>query len=259
METRFVESPDGTRIAYEADGFGPPLVLLHGALSQNRRSWCETGYVEKLRRSFTVITPDLRGHGESPCPPEPERFRLDRLVEDVLAVADAEGAERFRLWGFSFGATIGMRMAVRTNRVKRAVLGGAFFGAVFTPAYEERTRAVFREVDRARAEGVALGADLSPNERWLAESGLYPLARALFLAMSAWPPVEPREVKCPMFLYAGSEFNTAVEAYARDAGAMRAAAVEWRVYPGLDHLAEFSRIDLTFAEAFAFLGGPSEP
>jgi pimeloyl-ACP methyl ester carboxylesterase len=215
--------------------------------------------VEKLRRSFTVITPDLRGHGESPCPPEPGRFHLDRLLEDVLAVADAESADRFRLWGFSFGGTIGMRLAVRTNRVKRAVLGGAFFGPVFSPAYEERTRAIFGAVDRARAEGVAIDADLSPNERWLAESALYPLARALFQAMTAWPPVEPREVKCPMFLYAGAEFKTAADAYARDAEAMRTAGVEWRVWAGLDHMAEFSRIDVTFEEAFAFLHQAGEP
>ena len=47
-------SKDGTKIAYEMDGTGPALVLVHGG-GQTRKSWTESGYLEKLRTQFTVI------------------------------------------------------------------------------------------------------------------------------------------------------------------------------------------------------------
>jgi dipeptidyl aminopeptidase/acylaminoacyl peptidase len=63
----FAISVDGTRIAYQIQGSGPPLVLIHGG-GQTRRSWNERGYVDRLSKSFRVIALDLRGSGDSDRP-----------------------------------------------------------------------------------------------------------------------------------------------------------------------------------------------
>src|SRR5262245_6718869 len=109
--TRTIASPDGTRIAYDVTGSGPALILLHGG-GQTRKAWHDAGYVSRLAKSFTVITIDIRGNGESDKPVTKSAYNVERLVEDVLAVADAAGAKRFALWGFSYGANVGRYVAV---------------------------------------------------------------------------------------------------------------------------------------------------
>ena len=69
-------------------------MLLHGEGGM-RQEWREAGYVERLRDNFTVITLDLRGHGESGLPTEPADYRIEKMGQDILAVADAWGVDRF--------------------------------------------------------------------------------------------------------------------------------------------------------------------
>ena len=64
MTTLFATSPDSTRLAFDVTGDGPPLLLLHGG-GGSRLEWHAAGYVDRLREEFTVISMDLRGHGES--------------------------------------------------------------------------------------------------------------------------------------------------------------------------------------------------
>ena len=64
METQFITSPDGVRIAYDINGQGPALMLLHGA-GKNKQDWHKVGYVKRLESDFTVITVDIRGSGET--------------------------------------------------------------------------------------------------------------------------------------------------------------------------------------------------
>jgi len=53
-----------------------------------------------------------------------ESFTADRVCADILAVADAAGAQRFAWFGFSWGAVVGLQLAVRTNRLTALACGG---------------------------------------------------------------------------------------------------------------------------------------
>ena len=75
-------------------------MLLHGG-GQTRRVWRDAGYVSRLTSEFTVITVDIRGNGDSDKPTTVGAYAIDTLIADFLAVADAVGAQRFSLWGFS--------------------------------------------------------------------------------------------------------------------------------------------------------------
>jgi pimeloyl-ACP methyl ester carboxylesterase len=133
--TRFAVSKDGTQIAYDVTGSGPFVMLLHGG-GQNRRAWHDAGYVSRLAKEFAVITVDLRGNGESDKPANVSEYAIDRLIQDLLAVADACDAHRFTLWGFSYGANIGRYLASRSDRVQAMVHIGIPFG----PATEGKFR-----------------------------------------------------------------------------------------------------------------------
>src|SRR5215470_16757894 len=130
--TRFADSSDGTKIAFDVSGEGAALILLHGGFVHTRRSWHDTGYVNRLATDFRVIAVDLRGHGESNAPTNADSYTTSLLVADILAVADACRADRFSVWGYSLGATLALYVASMTDRVRRAVIAGSYFGPLFT-------------------------------------------------------------------------------------------------------------------------------
>jgi len=90
-----VTSADGTRIAYEQRGDGPPLVLLHGG--GTHRYWDPV--VPRFADDYTVVTPDRRGRGESG---DSDDYAVQREVEDARAVVDAVGGDPVVV-GHSFG------------------------------------------------------------------------------------------------------------------------------------------------------------
>lgn len=113
-------SNHGVKISYEVSGQGRPLVLLHGWAS-DRGWWKEAGFTDDLQRDHRVVNVDLRGHGESDKPHDPSAYYREAVVGDVLAVADAEGIERFAIWGLSYGGWIGW-MTACTAPQRAAVL-----------------------------------------------------------------------------------------------------------------------------------------
>ncbi|MET0773271.1 MAG: alpha/beta hydrolase [Candidatus Limnocylindrales bacterium] len=113
-------------ISYETAGQGRPLVLLHG-WSGDRTLWAPYGYVEGLCRDHRVVMIDLRGHGQSDKPHDWRAYRAELTVADVLAVADAEGLDRFAIWGFSYGGWIGwMTAAAAPDRVGALITTGSW-------------------------------------------------------------------------------------------------------------------------------------
>ncbi|MEP6983148.1 MAG: alpha/beta fold hydrolase, partial [Sphingomicrobium sp.] len=66
---------DGIELAYHELGAGRPVVLLHGLFSDANMNWIKFGHAERIaREGFRVIMPDLRAHGLSGKPHEPEYY-----------------------------------------------------------------------------------------------------------------------------------------------------------------------------------------
>jgi pimeloyl-ACP methyl ester carboxylesterase len=80
-------------------------------------------HLDGLAERWRVIAVDLRGHGDSDGPADPASYTLDRLARDVEAVADAVGADRFRLLGHSMGGMVARRVVLEhPERVDALVL-----------------------------------------------------------------------------------------------------------------------------------------
>ena len=106
------------RIAYEVRGDGDPVLFIHG-LAYNRLGWGPG--LDELASSFTVVTFDNRGVGESDAPPPP--FTVLDMARDALAVLDAAGFERAHVVGTSLGGMIAQQFALAfPERVDRLVL-----------------------------------------------------------------------------------------------------------------------------------------
>ncbi|HUV10291.1 MAG TPA: alpha/beta fold hydrolase, partial [Acidimicrobiia bacterium] len=101
-------------------GHGPPFLMVHG-FTGAKEDFAD--HAPCFARQHTVITFDLRGHGESDHPAELASYSFDLLVADALAVADAHDAERFVLLGHSMGGMVARRLVLEhPERVAGLVL-----------------------------------------------------------------------------------------------------------------------------------------
>src|SRR5947208_5758180 len=113
-----VKSRDGTPIAYERAGSGPPLVLVHGSTSDH-----DTAYryvIPMLERYFTVRALDRRGRGDSGDGPA---YSLERELDGVVAVIESADGP-VNLFGHGCGALVALEASVRATDVRKLGLGG---------------------------------------------------------------------------------------------------------------------------------------
>jgi len=114
-----VEVNDGVELEVEVRGSGPALVCVHG-FGGAKEDFAD--HVDRLAARATVVTLDLRGHGDSGGPDHLAAYSLDGLADDVLAVADALAFDRFRLLGHSMGGMVVRRVALAApDRVEAVV------------------------------------------------------------------------------------------------------------------------------------------
>ncbi|MEY7848792.1 alpha/beta fold hydrolase [Natrarchaeobius sp. A-rgal3] len=115
MET--ATSADGTAIAYQRTGSGPPLVLVHGN-GDVHKFWDMAGARPALAEHCTVYVIERRGRGESGDAVE---YELKRESEDVAAVVNSID-EPVTLLGHSGGALYSLEASLRTDNLRKLIL-----------------------------------------------------------------------------------------------------------------------------------------
>ena len=114
---RAVRSQDGTQVAYDAVGDGPPVILVGGAFSYRLyRSWVQLA--ELLAPRFRVISYDRRGRGDSGDAPV---YGVERETEDLAALVEAIGGSA-HVFGMSSGGVLALRAAAAGVPLERAVV-----------------------------------------------------------------------------------------------------------------------------------------
>jgi pimeloyl-ACP methyl ester carboxylesterase len=108
-------SKDGTSIAFDRLGDGPPVVLVSGG-SVDRQD--NAPLADALAKSFTVFNYDRRGRGPSGDTPP---YAVQREVEDIDAVIDAAGGSA-HLYGISSGAALAMEAAASGSAITKLAL-----------------------------------------------------------------------------------------------------------------------------------------
>ena len=105
-------SADGTLIAFERSGVGPPLILVGGALSDRTAA---AALVPLLADAFTVVSCDRRGRGDSGDTPP---YAVEREIEDLAALISSVGGTAF-VFGHSSGAALALRAVARGLAISR--------------------------------------------------------------------------------------------------------------------------------------------
>ena len=117
-----VHSNDGTLIAFDRLGNGPPLILVDGALCY-RASGPMGPLAALLTPHFTVFTYDRRGRGDSG---DKAPYAVEREVEDIEALINAAGGSAF-VYGVSSGAALALEATSRGLAIKKLALYEAPF------------------------------------------------------------------------------------------------------------------------------------
>ena len=248
--TRFVQTRDGYRIAYSCSGKGSGLVLLHGGFIQNRSIWTELSYVSKLQQQYTVVTIDLRGHGESSKPIIEQAYSIEQLIQDINLVTEAVGLKKFFLWGFSLGASIALHAAVR-QKLYGVVATGSFFGQELID-YGKQNISSLEAAVQAKAENRLDRLKLSSEERFFVENADLDIALAISRAMAKWLKIEPDMIKSPLFLYAGTNDESIYSILKKQSNNIWNAEIRLNFFEGLDHFQAISekKIVLPIIEKF---------
>jgi len=115
-------SKDGTPIAFDRIGTGPPVILVDGALCY--RGMGQSGQLAKLLAPyFTVFTYDRRGRGGSG---DTAPYAVEREIEDIAALLREAGGAAF-LWGMSSGVVLALEAANRLSEIRKLALYEAPF------------------------------------------------------------------------------------------------------------------------------------
>jgi pimeloyl-ACP methyl ester carboxylesterase len=108
---------------------GEPILFLHG-FPESHRTWRHQ--LDGLSDRYRVHAPDQRGFAASDKPEGVENYETDRIVADVVALADALGLEDFTLAGHDWGGAVAWTAALtHPLRVKRLIIVNAPHPLVF--------------------------------------------------------------------------------------------------------------------------------
>ena len=242
--TLYAQSPDGTQIAFDVTGDGPTIILLHGG-GGSRQNWHEVGYVDGAKASFRVIAMDIRGHGESDKPIDKASYTTDKLVQDILAVADYCRAKSFVLWGFSYGGNISRYLAAQSDRVAGSIIMGIPFGPGVSDegrTYIENMEDHWRPILRAQEANTLDWDTLSNEDQVVLKEDNPTLFLAWLNAILEWPTVLPGDLHSPALWLIGSE-NKSAMASLNEFQESLPISVQVHVIDGLTHEQEFTEID----------------
>ena len=148
----------------------PPVILLHG-FPESHRTW--RGLVPLLADSFRLVMPDQRGFAGSDRPQEVAAYKTDVVVDDIFALAEALGIERFALVGHDWGGAISWAAALRGDpRLTRLAVINAPHPIIFQKSLIEDSdqRAASQYITAFRAPGFEKAVEAMGWEAFFAKS-----------------------------------------------------------------------------------------
>jgi pimeloyl-ACP methyl ester carboxylesterase len=183
MET--VRSADGTTIAFDRFGAGPPLIIVVGAFCDRS---VPRSVAELLGADFAVFTYDRRGRGDSG---DTQPYAVDREIEDLDAIITAAGGSA-SVFGHSSGAVLALEAAAKPLPITKL--------AVYEPPYiVDDTRARPERLGERVSALIASGRRSEAMKLFLTEGPEVP--PEIIAAMEAGPGWAPMEALAPTLPY----------------------------------------------------------
>lgn len=212
---------DGSAIDVQVHGEGPTLLLpvnprpVEGPQAEVMRQWGNDpalgrSLIDGLEDAFQVVAFDYEGHVLAA--PKPDTLIPENLARDFLAVADSAGADRFAYYGYSWLASAGLQLAIRSNRISALVMGG--FPPIDGPYAEmlRVTEATHEMSAEARSEPTTPTTTQAPSDEFDWSSVDVTMSEAqtrqfmtLYQALQGFDDrAAQARITCPRLCFAGS-------------------------------------------------------
>lgn len=145
-----VTSQDGTKIAFDRVGHGPPVIIVSGLLCDRSKT---QELAEQLAQSFTVINFDRRGRGDSS---DTDPYTVEREIEDIAALIKEVGGTA-SIYGHSSGAGLALNAAASGLAMTKLVLHEPPYGSDDEES-QRSSRELAESVKAALSEGKRVDA-----------------------------------------------------------------------------------------------------
>jgi pimeloyl-ACP methyl ester carboxylesterase len=197
---------DGVEIHYEVHGSGPVLLLTHG-YSSTSAMWQDQ--IAALSKHHKLVLWDMRGHGQSDYPDDPNAYSEALTVADMAALLDEVGADSAIVGGLSLGGYMSLAFYRAHPQRVRALLiidtGPGFKKDEARDAWNERAHDT---ADRFGREGLAVLKSLSPERSGVSHrdaSGLARAARGMLTQRDARVIEILPNIKVPSLIVVGAD------------------------------------------------------
>ena len=134
-------------------GTGDPLLVLHG-FTGSARNW--QTLMTQLQDDYRLIAPDIIGHGQSAKPADIERYHIERVAAEIMALI----TEPVHLLGYSMGGRLALTIAVHhSDKVRSLILESASPGLQTSTERDARRTWDYALADRIEREGIRAFVD----------------------------------------------------------------------------------------------------
>ncbi|MDO8611872.1 MAG: 2-succinyl-6-hydroxy-2,4-cyclohexadiene-1-carboxylate synthase [Dehalococcoidia bacterium] len=170
---------NGVCLNVEVTREGPAVLLLHG-FTGSAASWAP---FMGAWHGFTLIAPDLLGHGASDHPADSGHYSMERCVEDLLALLDRLSVGRVAVVGYSMGGRVALHLALAAPERLWALVLESVSPGIDDPG----ERAARRESDEALAGAIEREGVEAFVARWESQP--------LFASQARLPPAVRDELR----------------------------------------------------------------
>ena len=245
---------DGVEIYYEIHGNGPPLILTHG-YSSTSAMW--QGQIEALSKRHRLILWDMRGHGQSDYPDNPDAYSEAHTVGDIAALLDAAGADKAVVGGLSLGGYMSLAFhRAHPERVRALLIidtGPGFKKDEAREVWNKRARDTGDRFDR---EGLDMLKSLSPERASVTHRnarGLALAARGMLAQRDARVIESLPDIKVPSLVVVGADDTPFLAA--SDYMAVKIPGAQKAVIPNAGHAVNIDQPQPFIDAVLPFLDG----
>jgi pimeloyl-ACP methyl ester carboxylesterase len=193
----------GVEIAFEDEGQGAPVLLIHGFVSNRRVNWQATGWTKTLQDAgYRVIAFDNRGHGESEKLYDPQHYSASLMAEDAARLLDHLGITQAAVMGYSMGARVAAFLTLQQpQKVSRVIFAGLAERMVLgVPGAEEIAEGLLAEKPQ---DVVGAGARAFRAFAESTKSDRRALAACIRSSRVKLKPEALAKITCPVLVVAG--------------------------------------------------------